>query len=152
MPLYYLLPALADIVPLEMRPQSDDYFNLPLGNKSNDSTVVALNAPKKKATTALTYRDVHSGLNAEARVRYQDAFPANSAGCVGLACVKGAPANSGPCVKAYTLIDLTAGYRLPFTGASLQAAVTNLFDEKYQSFIGTPQIRRMAILRLKYDL
>ena len=131
---------------------SDDYFKLPLGNNNNDSTVVALNAPKKKATTAITYRDIHNGLNAEARLRYQDAFPANSAGYVGLACVKDAPAGSGPCVTAYTLVDFTAGYRLPFTGASLQLAVTNLFDEKYQSFIGTPEIRRMAILRLKYEL
>jgi hypothetical protein len=41
---------------------------------------------------------------------------------------------------------------LPFTGASLQLTVSNLFDEEYQSFIGTPAIRRMGILRLRYDL
>ena len=131
---------------------SDDYFNMPLGTQTADSQVVALNAPKKKGSAALTYRDLTSGINAEVRVRYQDEFPANSAGYVGLSCVKSAPANSGPCVQAYTLLDLTAGYRLPVTGATVQLNVTNLFDEKYQSFIGTPQIRRMAILRVKYDL
>lgn len=129
---------------------SDDYFKLPLGTSTGDSTVVALNAPKKKASTSLTYRDIHSGLNAEVRVRYTDEFPANSAGYVGLKCVDSSAA--GECVKSYTLLDLTAGYRLPFTGASLQFTVNNLFDEKYQSFIGTPEIRRMAILRLRYDL
>ncbi|HUP88264.1 MAG TPA: TonB-dependent receptor [Longimicrobiales bacterium] len=131
---------------------SDDFFNLPLGNKSNDSTVVALNAPKKKASTALTYRSVGSGLNAEARLRYQDAFPANSAGYVGLACVPSAPAGSGPCVQSFTLLDLNVGYRLPVAGASIQLSVTNLFDEKYKSFIGTPEIRRMAMIRLRYDM
>ena len=129
---------------------SDDYFKLPLGNNANDSTVVALNAPKHKAAAALGYRDVTSGLNAEVRVRYQGEFPANSAGYVGLSCVDSAAA--GECVKSYTLLDLTAGYRLPISGASLQLMITNLFDEDYQSFIGTPEIRRMAILRLRYDL
>ena len=130
---------------------SDDYFNLPLGADRNDSTVVALNAPKKKATSTLTYRDLQSGLNGELRVRYQDEFPANSAGFVGLECVTGDP-NSGPCVKSFTLVDIAAGYRLPLTGASLQLSITNLFDEAYRSFIGTPPIRRLAILRLRYDL
>lgn len=130
---------------------SDDYFKLPLGNANNDSTVVALNAPKKKGSAALTYRNLARGVNAEVRARYTNEFPANSAGYVGLACVTGDPL-SGPCVKSYTIIDLTAGYKLPFTGASLQLHVSNLFDEEYQSFIGTPTIRRLAILRLKYDL
>lgn len=129
---------------------SDDYFNLPLGAGRTDSTVVALNAPKKKASSTLTYRDVSSGLNGEVRVRVQDEFPANSAGFVGLECVTGEEA-SGPCVKSYTLFDLSAGYRLPFTGASVQLSVSNLFDENYQSFIGTPPIRRTALLRLKYE-
>ncbi|MGQ0815819.1 MAG: TonB-dependent receptor domain-containing protein [Gemmatimonadota bacterium] len=130
---------------------SDDFFNLPLGSGRADSTVVALNAPKKKGSAALAYRNLNKGLNGELRVRYTDEFPANSAGYVGLSCVKSAPANSGDCVKSYTLLDLTAGYRLPFTGASLQLTVNNLLDEEYQSFIGTPITRRLALLRLKYD-
>ena len=90
-------------------------------------------------------------MNGEVRVRYTDEFPANSAGYVGLECVTNDPA-TGPCVDSYTLLDLTAGYRLPFTGASLQFSIQNLLDEKYQSFVGTPTIGRMAILRLRYDL
>ena len=54
-------------------------------------------------------------------------------------------------MKAYTLLDLTAGYRLPVTGATLQFTISNLLDEDYQSFIGVPTIGRMAVLRLKYD-
>ena len=127
---------------------SDDFFNLPLGN-GTDSTVVALNAPKKKATGTISYRNVTRGLNGEFRVRYTDEFPANSAGYVGLKCVDSSL--TGECVKSYTLLDLSAGYRLPVRGASLQLSVSNLLDEDYQSFIGTPTIGRMAILRLRYD-
>jgi outer membrane receptor protein involved in Fe transport len=130
---------------------SDDFFNLPLGSGRTDSTVVALNAPKKKASAALAYRNLTRGLNAEARVRFTDEFPANSAGYVGLACVSGAPTGSGPCVKSYTLVDVTAGYRLPLTGASLQLAVNNVLDEEYQAFIGVPITGRMALLRLRYE-
>lgn len=130
---------------------SDDYFKLPLGTNTGDSTVVALNAPKKKGSAALTYRSLAKGINAEARVRYTSEFPANSAGYVGLACVTG-DAASGVCVKSYTLFDLTAGYKIPTTGATLQLNVSNVLDEKYQSFIGTPIVGRMVILRLKYDL
>jgi outer membrane receptor for ferrienterochelin and colicins len=125
---------------------SDDFFRLPLGG---DSTVVALNAPKKKASTSLTYRNLDQGLNAQVRVRYTAEFPANSAGYVGLSCVDSSLA--GDCVKSYTLVDLTAGYQLPFRGASLQLSVTNLFDEEYQSFIGVPTTGRMAILRARYQ-
>ena len=130
---------------------SDDFFQLPLGSGRTDSTVVALNAPKKKGSAAVTYRNIARHFNGEVRVRYTDEFPANSAGYVGLACVEGAPANSGECVKAYTLLDLTAGYGLPVRGASLQLTVNNVLDEKYQAFIGTPITGRMALLRLKYE-
>ena len=130
---------------------SDDYFKLPLRTNTNDSTVVALNAPKKKGTAALNYRDLKSGINAEVRARYQSEFPANSAGYGGLECVTG-DVKSGKCVKAFTLFDVTAGYRLPITRASIQLNVTNLANEGYASFVGTPVIRRMAIVRLKYDL
>ena len=53
---------------------------------------------------------------------------------------------------SFTLVDLNLGYRLPVTGATIQLNITNLFDEKYRSFVGTPDIGRMAIVRLKYDL
>ncbi|HEY0305912.1 MAG TPA: TonB-dependent receptor [Longimicrobiales bacterium] len=127
---------------------SDDHFKIPL---AGDTQVVALNAPTKKGSAHLTYRNLVKGLNGEVRVRFNDEFPANSAGFVGLDCITG-DAATGPCVESYTLLDLTAGYRLPIAGATLQLNITNLFDEKYQSFVGTPEIGRMAIIRLKYDM
>ena len=127
---------------------SDDHFEIPL---RGDTQFVALNAPSKKGSAHVTYRNLVSGLNGEVRVRFNSEFPANSAGYVGLECVTG-DAATGNCVDSFTLVDLTAGYRLPITGATLQVSISNLLDEKYQSFVGTPSIGRMAILRLKYDL
>jgi outer membrane receptor for ferrienterochelin and colicins len=124
---------------------SDDFFRLPLGQ---DETVVALNAPKRKGTASLTYRNLDRGINGQVRVRYTDQFPANSAGYVGLACVDSTL--EGECVQSYTLVDLLAGYDLPIPGATLQLSISNLFDEDYQSFIGVPVIGRMALLRLRY--
>ena len=127
---------------------SDDHFKVPL---AGDTQFVALNAPTKKASGHLTYRSLASGLNGEVRVRFNDEFPANSAGYVGLECVTNDVA-TGPCVESFTLVDLNLGYRLPVTGATIQLNITNLFDEKYRSFVGTPDIGRMAIVRLKYDI
>jgi outer membrane receptor for ferrienterochelin and colicins len=127
---------------------SDDHFEIPLrGNPE----LVALNAPKKKGSAHLTYRSLASGLNGEVRVRFNDEFPANSADYVGLECITGDP-QTGPCVDSFTLVDLTLGYRLPISGATLQLNIQNLLDEKYQSFVGTPEIGRMAIFRLRYDM
>jgi iron complex outermembrane receptor protein len=125
---------------------SDDFFRLPLGQR--DTTVVALNAPKRKGSASLTYRNLDRGVNGQVRVRYTDEFPANSAGYVGLSCVDSTL--QGECVRSYTLVDLLAGYDLPINGASLQLSISNLFDEAHQSFIGVPVIGRMAILRLRY--
>jgi iron complex outermembrane receptor protein len=127
---------------------SDDHFQIPL---SGDTQFVALNAPTKKGSAHVTYRNVPRGFNGEVRVRFNDEFPANSAGYVGLECVTGNIA-TGPCVDSYTLVDLTAGYRLPILRTTLQLHIQNLFDEEYQSFVGTPEIGRMAILRLRYEL
>lgn len=125
---------------------SDDFFRLPLGQTEE---VVALNAPKRKGSASLTYRNMGLGVNGQLRVRYTDEFPANSAGYVGLSCVDSTL--EGDCVKSYTLVDLLAGYELPIQGASVQLSISNLLDEDYQSFIGVPVIGRMAMLRLRYS-
>lgn len=126
---------------------SDDHFRVDLEGAEQ---IVALNAPTLKGSTSLGYRDRVSGFNAEARVRYHNAFPANSAGYVGLACV--GVAGSPECVDDAVLADVTLGYRLPVVrGATLQLSVQNLFDTPYGSFVRVPQIGRMALLRLTYD-
>jgi outer membrane cobalamin receptor len=36
-------------------------------------------------------------------------------------------------------------------GASVQLAITNLFDSDYRSFVGVPRVGRLALLRLRYQ-
>ena len=101
--------------------------------------LVTLNAPKLKGSVGLNYRrpDLFSG---EVRVRYNDAFPVQSGVYEGE-------------VKSYTLLDAALSYTIKqLQGAQVQLSVNNLLDEDYQSFIGVPNVGRMALLRLRYTL
>jgi outer membrane receptor for ferrienterochelin and colicins len=128
---------------------SDDFFRLPLAGQPDQ--IVALNAPKKKATATLGYRASPTvGLNGEVRVRYTDGFPVNSADFIGTGCIEG---GSGDCVDSYTLADLTLGYRVPQQpGLEVQLSVQNIFDTGYRSFVGVPEVGRLALLRLRYTI
>lgn len=125
---------------------NQDVFTTRLGE------TVTLNAPKTKGSVSLNYRNDGMGLNAEGRVRYTAGFPVNSGVFIGTRCIDPENEIAEPCVSAYTLADLTLGYRIPRSrGASVQLSVQNLADQRYRSFPGVPEIGRMAILRLKYD-
>ncbi|HEU4560975.1 MAG TPA: TonB-dependent receptor [Longimicrobium sp.] len=118
--------------------------------------LVTLNAPQKKGSLALAYDDADgSGLTGEARVRYTDSFPVNSGVYIGLKCIPGATTSplAEDCVSAYTLFDLNVGYRLPFQGrrTTLQVSASNLFNEAYRPFPGTPNIGRTILARIRYD-
>ncbi len=125
---------------------SDDHFVVPL--EGQEDQLVALNAPKRKATANLTYRQAPFGWNGEARVRHTAEFPVNSADYVGTGCVGGI----GECVDAYTLFDLSGGYAFPtIPGAAVSFTIQNVFDTGYTSFIGVPEVGRLALLRFKYE-
>ena len=133
---------------------SDDYFDLT--EIDNGITPIALNAPALKGTLSLAYRNARAGFNAEVRVRANAGFPAESAGFTGITCETGLPANTllfeEECVDGYTLVDVTAGYKVPNTRATLQVTVSNLFDEGYRSFVGVPEIGQFIMAQIKYDL
>ncbi|MDB4949843.1 MAG: hypothetical protein JWM27_2492 [Gemmatimonadetes bacterium] len=117
--------------------------------------LVTLNAPKWKGSLTAGFRDETQGVNAEARLRYTAGFPVSSGVYVGTRCLD--PSSTNPliedCVKAYSLVDLGLGYRIPRSrGLSLQMNVQNALNEKYRSFPGAPNIGRMAILRLKWEM
>lgn len=112
---------------------SDDMFEI------EDGDPIALNAPTHKGSIGLAYRDVRRGFNAEARVRFNNAFEAVSAGFAGE-------------VPSARIVDFNVGYQVPNTAATLQMAVSNLFDAENRSFVGVPDIGRFAMFRVKYDL
>jgi len=128
---------------------SEDYFEIP------DGAPIALNAPRHKGSMALAYRNTSSGLNAEGRVRFNNEFPAESAGFVGTKCLPGGGAGGlfdEDCVESAAIFDFSMGYKVPSTAATLQLAVTNLFNTDYRSFVGVPNVGRLAMVRVKYDI
>jgi outer membrane receptor for ferrienterochelin and colicins len=120
------------------------------GTITDTNEIVSLNAPDFKTTLGLGYRD--GVLTAEGRVRHTSQFPVASADYKGLRCVPGLVVlgTLRDCVASATLVDLLLGYRIPGTGAEIQLQVSNLFDEPYRSFVGVPDIGRLALLQLKY--
>jgi len=111
---------------------SDDEFD-------TGDEIVPLNAPTFKGAGSVRYRNPTTGINGQLRVRHVGGFPANSA------------VYAGP-VDAYTVFDLNLGYRLPMMqNVTLQLDVQDLFDGGYRTFVGTPELGRFAMLRLRYD-
>lgn len=122
--------------------------------QTQNAGLVTLNAPRRKATVTAGYDNVEgNGLNAELRMRYTSGFPVNSGVYIGTQCLGDSSPLAEPCVKSYTLFDLTAGYRLPgnMRHTTLQVSVTNLANDSYRPFPGTPNIGRMVLARVKYD-
>jgi iron complex outermembrane receptor protein len=123
--------------------------------QTESAGLVTLNAPRQKATVTAAYDNVDgNGLTAEARFRYTAGFPVNSGVYIGTLCLGGTQgALAEDCVQSATLFDLTAGYRLPgnLSHTTLQVAVTNIFNEDYRPFPGTPNLQRMILARVKYD-
>ncbi|MBW3630003.1 MAG: TonB-dependent receptor, partial [Gemmatimonadetes bacterium] len=123
-----------------------DVFTTRLGNR------ITLNAPKRKGSVALNYRNEGVGFNAEGRLRYNAAYPVDSGVYKATACLGDTTSDVEPCIEDFTLMDLTLGYRLPGrTGTTIQLSVQNLLDENYRSFPGSPTIGRLALLRLRYE-
>ena len=142
---------------------SDDYFDLggdpdfslDPPEVENGLVPIALNAPKAKGTVSLAYRDARAGFNAEARLRITSGFPAESAGFVGTFPCETQTRGilfEETCVEGFQLVNLTLGYKVPQTQATFQLTVSNLFDSRYRSFVGVPEIGRFIMVRVRYDL
>ncbi len=104
-----------------------------------DGTPITLNAPKNKGSISLNYRNLLKGVTASSRVRFTAGFPATSAGFVGD-------------VDSHAIVDLSGGYEVPGTAATLQLSVSNVFATQYQTFPGVPEIGRYTMLSVRYEL
>lgn len=129
---------------------SDDTFCTVELGATGCGKLLPLNAPKDKLTASLAYHGSRSGLGGELRVRHTGGFPVATYPYLAEECIGG---GGEPCVERYTLLDLTLGADLPgASGASVQLAITNLLDEAYRSFVGVPNVGRLALIRLRYEL
>lgn len=116
---------------------SDDTFTADEGLSTEED--IPLNAPTLKGTASLRYRNTESGLSGQVRSRFVNGFPANSAVYAGD-------------VDAYGVLDFTLGYRIPaLRDMTLTLDVSNVLNTGYQTFIGSPELGRFALLRLMYE-
>jgi iron complex outermembrane receptor protein len=100
---------------------------------------IPLNAPTVKGAAAVTYRNDDAGVNGGVRFRAQNGFPANSGVYVGE-------------VDSFGVLDAGFGWRLPgFDDVTLQLDVQNVFDNRYQTFVGAPELGRFIIARVRWD-
>jgi iron complex outermembrane receptor protein len=101
---------------------------------------IALNAPINKATLSAKYYDERSGWAGEVRGRYVDLFPMISGVYVGT-------------VAAYTLCDVSVSYALPFQRTvEVSVAASNVFDNRHQEFVGAPELGRLVVGRIRWNL
>ncbi len=112
---------------------SDDTFTI------EDGSPISLNAPTHKGSVSLGYRDARAGFNAEGRFRFNNGFPAVSAGFEG----------DVPDTKVF---DAAVGYQIPGSRATVQLSVNNVFNAHNQSFVGVPSIGRLAMIRMRYEM
>ena len=109
------------------------------------------NSPKWRASGSVHYSDEKAGWSWDGTVRYTDAFPVNS----GLLNSLGIPPNPAgtilyPAVPASTQFDLGATWH-PTQKIAWSLNVTNLLDTQAPTFVGTPNIGRMALTRVKFE-
>ncbi len=111
---------------------SDDFFAKSLPQQPFD---LALNAPKHKLSGSVRYTDSGRGWSAELRPRYASSFPVDSVPFKGE-------------VDSYFTIDLLGTYQWPEWNTMLSVSVQNVLDNQHEEFIGTPEIGRLAVVRL----
>jgi outer membrane receptor for ferrienterochelin and colicins len=114
-------------------------------------SIIALNAPARKAAAAINYRNDDRGVHGELRTRYTAAHPVSSAAFAASDCDgPGDSQGRGDCVAGHLLHDLTLGFRFGRSGLSAQLSVQNVLNTPYRSFIGVPELGRFTMLRLRY--
>ena len=119
---------------------NDNFFDAEELDEEGTSLELAMNAPMIKVKGGFQY-SVPNGLRASASARYTGGFDVISGPYEGE-------------VEPYTLIDLGLGYDLNsyVAGLSVDVTVLNALDNVHREFIGAPQLGRLAIARLTYNL
>ena len=105
-----------------------------------DPEMIPLNAPTLKMNAAMTYRNDDDGYHGGLRFRVQNGFKAESGVYVGK-------------VDGFGVLDLSGGFRIPgFDDLWFQADVQNVFNNSYQTFVGAPELGRMILARMRWDV
>ncbi|HJR52271.1 MAG TPA: TonB-dependent receptor [Gemmatimonadota bacterium] len=101
---------------------------------------VSLNAPKRKGSLGVRYRDAAHDFTAEVTGRFIESFPMNTGVFIGR-------------VPGYGLVDANVEVAVPWVaGASVSLTAYNLLDKEHFEFVGAPEIGRLVLARLTYQL
>ncbi len=101
---------------------------------------VSLNAPKQKGSLGIRYRDAAHDFTAEVQGRFIDGFPMNTGVYIGR-------------VPGYGLVDANLEVAVPWVaGASFAVTAYNVLDHMHREFVGAPEIGRMVLARLRYQI
>ena len=119
---------------------SDDFFDNEELDEEGTSLSLALNAPSFKAKGGVDYRFDDVGLSVGASGNYVEGFPVETGPYVGE-------------VDSYFLLDARLGYdfeAVPGLGANL--TVKNVLNNEHREFVGAPELGRLIMGRLTYEL
>ncbi|HKL88583.1 MAG TPA: TonB-dependent receptor, partial [Salinibacter sp.] len=119
---------------------SDNFFDNEELDEEGTSLSLALNAPSFKAKGGLDYRLDDVGLSIGASGNYVEGFPVETGPYVGE-------------VDSYFLLDARLGYdfeAVPGLGANL--TVKNVLNNEHREFVGAPELGRLIMGRLTYEL
>lgn len=101
---------------------------------------VALNAPQHRTRFGFNYNIKQIGLNVGTGFRWQSAFPANSGVFVGE-------------VDSFHDMDLNLSWTPNFhDNLSFTLSVSNLYNNRHQFFVGSPEIGTSGMFRISYAL
>ena len=120
--------------------QSKECFDFDEDGACPGSDDLALNAPSHKGSLGFAFTDRAAGFLVDGRWRFSDGFDMRSGVFAGT-------------VEAYQVLDVTAGYQLPFQpSARLELTVYNVLNNLHREFVGAPELGRLALVRVRYDL
>jgi iron complex outermembrane receptor protein len=116
---------------------SDEFFDNVELEESDEQLSVALNAPSFKMKGGATVR-FGGGWRIGVIGEYVEGFPVQSGPYIGD-------------VDAYTVFDLSAGYDFGM-GLRFDVTANNVFNNQHREFVGAPQIGRLILGRVTYQL
>jgi iron complex outermembrane receptor protein len=101
---------------------------------------VSLNAPQRKGSLGVRYRDAAHDFTAEVQGRFIEGFPMNTGVYIGR-------------VPGYGLMDANVEVAVPWVaGASFAVSAYNVLDRMHREFVGAPEIGRLVLARLRYQI
>jgi len=101
---------------------------------------VSLNAPRRKGSLGVRFRDAAHDFTAELQGRFIEGFPMNTGVFIGR-------------VPGYGLLDANVEVAVPWVaGASVSLTAYNLLDKEHREFVGAPELGRLVLARLTYQL